>query len=126
MRTDVQLSLGGLRLVERSCHHHRKSIKRLDRPRPSAAGLTPVRCCICRWVYRNPFSILDPNAVDAGMGSKNGTVNSVLSRVPRTHQPRLRYCHMATMSHLPNGSIAAQWQVCSERDTVSALKQWFV
>ena len=25
-------------------------------------------------VYRNPFSILDPNAVDRGMGSRNGTV----------------------------------------------------
>ena len=67
---------------------------------------------VCRWVYRNPFSILDPNAVDRGMGSRNGTVDSVLSRVSRTYQPRLRYDHMGTLSHLPNGSIAAQWQVC--------------
>ena len=74
-------------------------------------GLTLGHCCFCRWVYRNPYSILDPNAVDTGMGSKNGTVDSVLSRVPKTYQPRLRYCHMGTMSHLPNGSIAAQWQV---------------
>ena len=73
--------------------------------------LTPAHCGVCRWVYRNPFSILDPNAADTGRGSRNGTVNSVLSRVPRTYQPRLRYCHMATLSHLPNGSIAAQWQV---------------
>ena len=89
-----------------------------------AAGLMLAHYYLCRWVYRNPFSILDPNAVDTGMGSKNGTVNSVLSRVPRTYQPRLRYCHMATMSHLPNGSIAAQWQVCCCHDTLSAPEQW--
>ena len=65
----------------------------------------------CRWVYRNPFSIFDPKAVDLGKGSRNGTVNSPLSAIPTTYQPRLRYSHMATLSHLPNGSIAAQWQV---------------
>ena len=66
---------------------------------------------VCRWVYRNPYSILDPNAVDAGRGSKNGTVDSQLSAISKTYQPRLRYSHMSTLSHLPNGSIAAQWQV---------------
>ncbi len=66
---------------------------------------------VCRWVYRNPYSILDPNAVDAGRGSKNGTVNSLLSTTSKAYQPRLRYSHMSTLSHLPNGSIAAQWQV---------------
>ena len=45
------------------------------------------------------------------MGSRNGTVNSLLSSVPDNYEPRLRYDHMATLSHLPNGSIAAQWQV---------------
>ena len=65
---------------------------------------------LCRWVYRNPFSILDPTAVDLGKGSRNGSVNSFVSDVPRSYKPRLRYNHMATLSHLPNGSISAQWQ----------------
>lgn len=63
-----------------------------------------------RWVYRNPFSILDPTAVDLGKGSRNGSVNSFDSDVPRSYKPRLRYNHMATLSNLPNGSISAQWQ----------------
>ncbi|CAL5221936.1 g4211 [Coccomyxa viridis] len=63
-----------------------------------------------RWVYRNPFSILDPAAVDLGKGSRNGSVNSFTSDVPRSYQPRLRYNHMATLAHMPNGSISAQWQ----------------
>lgn len=66
---------------------------------------------LCRWVYRNPYSILDPKAVDLGRGSKNGSVNSIFSSVPQSYRPKLRYSHMATLSHLPNGSIAAQWQV---------------
>lgn len=82
-----------------------------------------AHCAFCRWVYRNPFSILDPNAVDAGRGSSNGTVNSVFSRIPRTYQPRLRYCHMATLSHLPNGSIAAQWQVWTSPRLAVTVKQ---
>lgn len=65
----------------------------------------------CRWVYRNPSSILDPAAVDYGKGSKNGTVNSFTSALDKNYQPRLRYNHMATLAHLPNGSIIAQWQV---------------
>ena len=73
--------------------------------------------CACRWVYRNPFSILDPAAVDQGRGSRNGSVNSFTSDIRRTYSPRLRYNHMATLAHLPNGSIAAQWQVraCSSQ-----------
>ncbi|BDA41433.1 hypothetical protein COCOBI_02-2130 [Coccomyxa sp. Obi] len=67
-----------------------------------------------RWVYRNPSSILDPAAVDIGKGSKNGTVNSFTSAIDRTYQPRLRYNHMATLAHLPNGSIVAQWQAALE------------
>ena len=62
-------------------------------------------------MYRNPFSILDPAAVDQGRGSRNGSVNSFTSDIRRTYSPRLRYNHMATLAHLPNGSIAAQWQV---------------
>ena len=63
-------------------------------------------------MYRNPASILDPEALDTGIGSTNGTVNSKSSTVPPNYEPRLRYNHMAIMSHLPNGSIAAAWQVC--------------
>ena len=62
-------------------------------------------------MYRNPASILDPAALDMGMGSTNGTVNSKSSVVPSNYGPRLRYNHMSIMSHLPNGSIAAAWQV---------------
>ncbi len=62
-------------------------------------------------MYRNPASILDPTAVDTGKGSTNGTVNSVNSTLPRGYEPRLRYNHMGILSHLPNGSIAAAWQV---------------
>ena len=77
----------------------------------------PVATClswpvgVLRWVYRNPYSILDPAAVDLGKGSRNGSVNSFTSDVPRSYQPRLRYNHMATLAHMPNGSISAQWQV---------------
>lgn len=49
--------------------------------------------------------------MDVGKGSRNGSVNSFTSDVPRSYQPRLRYNHMATLAHLPNGSISAQWQV---------------
>jgi hypothetical protein len=66
-------------------------------------------------VYRNPYSILDPTAIDTGMGSKNGSVNSFSSYIPSSQEPRLRYNHMATLAHLPNGSIIAQWQVSSSR-----------
>ncbi len=79
-------------------------------PCPLAAGLSCLVCTL-RWVYRNPFSILDPAAVDLGKGSRNGSVNSFTSDVPRSYQPRLRYNHMATLAHMPNGSISAQWQV---------------
>ena len=48
--------------------------------------------------------------MDLGKGSCNGSVNSFVSDVPRSYKPRLRYNHMATLSHLPNGSISAQWQ----------------
>ncbi|CAL8461845.1 g1376 [Coccomyxa elongata] len=67
-----------------------------------------------RWVYRNPTSILDPAAVDIGKGSRNGSVNSFTSAIDRSYQPRLRYNHMATLAHLPNGSIVAQWQAALE------------
>lgn len=65
-----------------------------------------------RWVYRNPLSVLDAAAIDYGRGSKNGSVNSFSSDIPKNYTPRLRYNHMATLAHLPNGSIIAQWQVC--------------
>ena len=77
--------------------------------------------CACRWVYRNPFSILDPAAVDQGRGSRNGSVNSFTSDIGRTYSPRLRYNHMATLAHLPNGSVAAQWQVWACSFQVSTL-----
>ena len=48
--------------------------------------------------------------MDLGKGSRNGSVNSFDSDVPRSYKPRLRYNHMATLSNLPNGSISAQWQ----------------
>ena len=48
--------------------------------------------------------------MDLGKGSRNGSVNSFDSDVRRSYKPRLRYNHMATLSHLPNGSISAQWQ----------------
>ncbi|EIE25189.1 neuraminidase [Coccomyxa subellipsoidea C-169] len=67
-----------------------------------------------RWVYRNPSSILDPAAIDYGKGSKNGTVNSFTSALDKTYQPRLRYNHMATLAHMPNGSIIAQWQAATK------------
>ena len=78
-------------------------------------GLLPPRQLLmnfnCRWVYRNAASILDPAAVDTGIGSRNGSVNSLSSRIPQSYEPRLRYNHMGILSHLPNGSIAAAWQV---------------
>ncbi len=38
-------------------------------------------------------------------------MNSLSSRIPQSYEPRLRYNHMGILSHLPNGSIAAAWQV---------------
>ena len=49
--------------------------------------------------------------MDMGIGSRNGSVNSLTSRIPQSYEPRLRYNHMGILSHLPNGSIAAAWQV---------------
>jgi len=87
----------------------------------------PELFLVLRWVYRNPYSILDPAAVDSGKGSRNGSVNSFTSDVPRSYQPRLRYNHMATLAHLPNGSIAAQWQVHTWQTSVlchTAMQCW--
>ncbi len=72
-----------------------------------------LRVLRCRWVYRTPGSILDTTAVDAGKGSINGSVGNVLSTVPASYSPQLRYTHGSTLALLPNGSLAAAWQACN-------------
>lgn len=64
----------------------------------------------CRWVFRAPYSVLNSSDVDTGKGSRYGAVNCNTSVVaPGT--PNLKYAHAPMLERLPNGSLAAAWQV---------------
>lgn len=61
-------------------------------------------------MFRAPYSVLNSSDVDTGKGSRYGAVNCNTSVVaPGT--PNLKYAHAPMLERLPNGSLAAAWQV---------------
>jgi hypothetical protein len=79
----------------------------------------------CRWVYRNPIT--------AGMGIGSSTDYPADAALHKPHvgadtsdpaDAALQYSHMGMLATLPNGTLAAVWQVTYLGTLINLLLFW--